>query len=535
MTVTSQLSIQQYFGDGLSTLFAIPFYWISNAHIRVLLIETLVPLNEVAWVEGTDYTLTGEGSLSGGFLTAFVAPPLNFTLRIERIVPILQLDNWIAHDTFNSETAERDWDYLTMICQQMQQGILTLTNGGTQTFMNIGGVGGNVYAGTVGNVVQLKRITGGGSTIVTETASLITVSSSASGIDTSLDYAWTGHHTWDKQAHRTLPSHTMKSLQGGVDITDTGILLANDFVAMLDMRMRTDVSLDGPVDASEGGNFGIYIQHAIAGTAGGDGFAGGGIRAQVETQAVRTFSSPGAVSGYFGINNLGTDQGAFGVHVDAYHSGTFAGFSHSTYGFSAEVFKNVAGGIAAGTVIRSNASQPVDFGAIIVHTTGAAGLKRGIQLGSPLIANGGIPGGTGALTPFTVGIDLTWGSYSAAALMVKANDYIYLGGQAQAQTATPINQCNMRWNNVNGNFELTNISTIRFEVNLSNGRMRQNNNDAISMFDTTTNWVFACATTGGKNSNTATAGGAGGVPATVRTYIHVIVDGFSLRIPCFNP
>lgn len=532
MTVSSTVSTIAYAGNSVTTVFAIPFYFLDNSHLAV---TKTTGVTVVSLILGTDYTLTGAGVLLGGSITLAVAMPTGSTLTINRVLPIIQTDDYHSHDTFPAETMEKDLDYLTMICQQLSTSIASLAGGGTLTFQNIGAAGASSYAGTSGTVVQLKKIAGGGSTTVTETASQITVSSAATGIDLTIDYPWTGHHSWTKQAKRTIPSNVMKSLEGGIDITDGGILLTNDYVTMFDMRMRTDVSVDGPVDASEGGNFPIYGQHLIFGNCNANGFAGGGIRMQVQTTAVRTFGAPGVVGGYFGVFNNGTDQGAFGVHVDGYHSGTFAGFSHSTYGLSCEMFKNAAGGIVAGGVLRSNGTQIVDYGLGILHTTGAAGFNRGIQIGSPLIANGGFPGGTGTLTSCKVGIDLTWASFTTnIAMQINANDYINLSGQPLAQSAAPINVCAIRWNNVNGNFQVNAFGGEMFGVNMTNGRIRQNGQDAIAMFDGTTNYVFKFASAG-KSANHATTGGVEAPPAQVGGYLRVNIDGSDRLIPWYSP
>ena len=533
MTISSTVTTITYAGDAFTTAFPIPFYFLDNSHLAVTKVTGVVV---VSLILGTDYTLTGAGNLAGGTLTTTVPVAIGTNLVITRVVPIIQQDDYVSHNTFPAETMEKDLDYLTMISQQLSTSIAAIAGGATLTFQNIGASGASSYAGTSGSVVQLKKIAGAGSTTVTETSSQITVSSSASGIDTTLDYGWTGHHTWNKLSARTVPSHTMKSLQGAVDITDTGILLANNYSTMLDMRKRTDVTVEAPIGASWGGVFNIYGQHAISGNAGSDGWAGGGIRMQVETSAVRTFGSPGAISGYFGINNLGTDQGAFGVHTDAYHSGTSAGFSHSTYGFSAEVFKNITGGIALGAVLRSMGSQKLDYGLSILHKTGGAGFKRGIQFGSPLIANGGLPGGTGTLTAFDVGIDMTWGAYANnLALLVNSNDYICLSGQSLAQSSAQFNVCGIRFNSGTGQFQVNSFGTEFFAVNMTNGTIRQNGIDVISFADTSKSWAFSLFTTGGKNSSTVgAAGGASALPATPLGYIKVLIDGTTCKIPYFN-
>lgn len=532
MTVSSTVSRITYAGNNVTTVFAIPFYFLADFHLAV---TKVTGVTIVSLIEFVDYTLVGQGVLGGGTITLTVAMPAGSNLDINRTLPIVQLDDYRAHDTFPAETIEKDFDYLTMVAQQQATQIAALAGGSTLTFQNIGAAGASVYAGNAGTVVQLKKIAGGGSTTVTETSSQITVTSAATGIDLTIDYNWTGHHNWNKQAKRTIPSNSARSLEGGIDITDGGILLTNDYVTMMDMRMRTDASVDGPVDASEGGNFPIYGQHLIFGNCNANGFAGGGIRMQVQTTAVRTFGAPGIVGGYFGVFNNGTDQGAFGVHVDGYHSGTFAGFSHSTYGLSCEMFKNAAGGIVAGGVLRSNGSQIVDYGLGILHTTGAAGFNRAIQVGSPLIANGGFPGGTGTLTSCKVGIDLTWASFtSGLAMQINANDYINLSGQPLAQSAAPINVCAIRWNNVNGNFQVNGFGSEFFGVNMTNGRIRQNGQDAIAMFDGTTNYVFKFASAG-KSTNHATTGGVEAPPAQVGGYLRVNIDGSDRLIPWYSP
>lgn len=119
MTVQTQQSQQNYTGNGVTTTFAIPFRFLANSHISVMLQPVDRTQPAVPWVEGTNYSLTGARSQAGGTLTANVAPASNTILIITRNIPLTQLIDYRANDPFPEESAENGLDQLTMGLQQV--------------------------------------------------------------------------------------------------------------------------------------------------------------------------------------------------------------------------------------------------------------------------------------------------------------------------------------------------------------------------------------------------------------------------------
>ena len=116
MTVTTQTSTASYYGNGSTVAFAVPFYFLANTHLQVILrdaegIETVKTLT-------TDYSVTGAGVSSGGTVTMVTAPASGQTLVIKRNVPITQETDYQENDPFPAATHEMALDKLTMIVQQ---------------------------------------------------------------------------------------------------------------------------------------------------------------------------------------------------------------------------------------------------------------------------------------------------------------------------------------------------------------------------------------------------------------------------------
>jgi hypothetical protein len=342
--------------------------------------------------------------------------------------------------------------------------------------------------------------------------------------DTTAPYDWTGQHKFSKQAARGAPSMVTASLQGGVDIVDSAILLKDNYVAAHDIRKNTAVNIEAPVSRSWGGNFGTYIQHKVSGRAPQEfGTLTGGIRAQLETTQEKNGSHINdACAAYFGVYNAGVDVGAFGIHTDAYHHG-FALTGHSTYAFSAECWKQVSGGVMVSYVARAQEGK-VDYGLAILHSMGTFG--RGIQLGNPSYGQGGVQGSPGTLTQFDVGIDLTHGKYTTrAAIMVPSDDYVVLSGEAQAQDARIADACQMRFDSVTGMFAVRNGDANRFDVNMSNGMMWQNGNPTWGAFCNNVQWAYRI----GEGKTAPSAGSAQPVK-----WLRIEVDGEQFVTPLYR-
>lgn len=116
MTVSSQQSEVPYVGDGSTTVFPIPFYFLQNSDIQIVVNDSLG--NIYPAVQNVDYTVSGAGNQAGGSVT-FGAPPVSLrTITIQRIVPATQLTDYQPNDDFPAESHERALDKLTMLVQQ---------------------------------------------------------------------------------------------------------------------------------------------------------------------------------------------------------------------------------------------------------------------------------------------------------------------------------------------------------------------------------------------------------------------------------
>lgn len=117
MTVSSQTSRVDYAGDGVTAIFPVPFYFLENTHLQVILSDDVTGA-ETVLVLNTDYTVTGAGVLAGGSITVPSEPAVGFTLTILRSVPVTQETDYVPNDPFPAESHERALDKLTMIAQQ---------------------------------------------------------------------------------------------------------------------------------------------------------------------------------------------------------------------------------------------------------------------------------------------------------------------------------------------------------------------------------------------------------------------------------
>ncbi len=119
MTVSSSTAKVSYSGNGSTTLFAVPFYFLANSQLLVVLRASSGA--ETTQVLGTNYTVTGAGVLTGGSITMLVAPPSGSTLVISRNVPLTQETDLQPNDRLPAETLEQSLDKLTMLVQQIDE------------------------------------------------------------------------------------------------------------------------------------------------------------------------------------------------------------------------------------------------------------------------------------------------------------------------------------------------------------------------------------------------------------------------------
>jgi hypothetical protein len=124
MTVSSEVSKIIYPGTGGQTEFAVPFYFLSNDDIKVILrdgdgLETL-------WLEGTHFALTGAGNEAGGQLTVSTGPTdhtpaAGEKLVIKRDLGIVQETDYPEGGAFPASAHEGALDRAAMIDQQTNE------------------------------------------------------------------------------------------------------------------------------------------------------------------------------------------------------------------------------------------------------------------------------------------------------------------------------------------------------------------------------------------------------------------------------
>ncbi|MCJ2165537.1 MULTISPECIES: hypothetical protein [unclassified Pseudodesulfovibrio] len=119
MTLSSTESKTIYGGNGSTSAFAIPFMFLCNDDIQVVLIN--VEDVESVQFQGTDYQLTGAGEQTGGVCTMTVPPEVGQTLVIRREPAIVQEVDYVENDAFPAATHEAALDKLTMICQTLAE------------------------------------------------------------------------------------------------------------------------------------------------------------------------------------------------------------------------------------------------------------------------------------------------------------------------------------------------------------------------------------------------------------------------------
>jgi hypothetical protein len=122
MTVQSQTSRADYTGNGATTLFTVPFYFLLSTDIQVILTdEGTSPVTVATLALGTDYAVAGVANPAGGSITTVVAPTATQRISILRSVPYTQLKHYVPNDPFPAASHEMGLDKLTMEVQQLAE------------------------------------------------------------------------------------------------------------------------------------------------------------------------------------------------------------------------------------------------------------------------------------------------------------------------------------------------------------------------------------------------------------------------------
>lgn len=117
MTVNTDVSSASYTGNGSTTSFTVPFYFLVDTDV-VVTHKTAAGVVST-WVLNSDYTLAGAGVEAGGTLIPSVVLPTGDTVYIERNVDAVQQTAYPINSTFPAASHERALDRLTMLAQQI--------------------------------------------------------------------------------------------------------------------------------------------------------------------------------------------------------------------------------------------------------------------------------------------------------------------------------------------------------------------------------------------------------------------------------
>lgn len=192
MTVSSQVTRADYNGNGVTTLFSVPFYFVDQTHLTVL--STVIATGvSTALTLSTNYTVSGAGVSTGGSVTLLSAPASTVRLTILRNVPYLQNTHYVPNDPFPSTSHEAALDLLTMEAQQINE-ILSRTvtfpssdpTGIGATIPNSVARAGKVFAfdangapSVANNVVDITAVAANATNINTVSANIGSVNSVA--------------------------------------------------------------------------------------------------------------------------------------------------------------------------------------------------------------------------------------------------------------------------------------------------------------------------------------------------------------------
>lgn len=107
--IATQETFQEYVGtDAAGSQYALPFKFLSAAHIRVL-------VDDIAYV--ANHSIIGAGEESGGYVIIDAAIPATSTVRLERLTPILQPYAYEEGDKLSADTTEQNHDNTILAMQ----------------------------------------------------------------------------------------------------------------------------------------------------------------------------------------------------------------------------------------------------------------------------------------------------------------------------------------------------------------------------------------------------------------------------------
>lgn len=123
MTVQTTTNVATGIGNGVTTVFPVGYKFNQDADLVVFLIETATSVATLQTLN-SDYSVQGAGDDDGGSVTFTINPPATgYSVKIVRMVDLLQLTDLRNQGKFFAEVHEDAFDLLTMMIQQLSGGI----------------------------------------------------------------------------------------------------------------------------------------------------------------------------------------------------------------------------------------------------------------------------------------------------------------------------------------------------------------------------------------------------------------------------
>lgn len=118
MSLSSSLSRVQYNGNGVTTVFDVPFRFLANADLEVIL--TSAEDVDTTQTLTTHYTVSGAGNPTGT-VTMVTAPANGERLTIRRNLDALQPTQYPVQGGYQAQVIEESFDRATMLIQQLNE------------------------------------------------------------------------------------------------------------------------------------------------------------------------------------------------------------------------------------------------------------------------------------------------------------------------------------------------------------------------------------------------------------------------------
>lgn len=136
MTLSSTTNRVSYAGNGATTVFSFPYYFLADGDLVVIKRVESTGVETTQTIT-THYTVSGAGSVSGGSVTMLAAPATGTSLIIYRDPSIIQELDLIENDALPAESLEEALDRSAMISQRLDNRMdraVRLSDGFTDTF-----------------------------------------------------------------------------------------------------------------------------------------------------------------------------------------------------------------------------------------------------------------------------------------------------------------------------------------------------------------------------------------------------------------